>query len=285
MSYRIRNLYLSKDYRKKLFYMLVYKLKESSREKVIKYINKSWDRCDEAIFKDLSVIIKEKDILDNKGSYRKHSIAKLVDDVNPSMYLDIGCLDGNITASMADLFELTKKQTHCVDIINYKKSEDVASKITYITYDGINIPYPDNSFDLVTCFMLFHHIDPSNIRKLMSEIKRVMKKGGVLIVREHDAENSQLFRDLLDLLHEYYDYVINTDNSWESLVKNNNFYESRERWEDLLLEFGFKRRPFKKRKPFRRHKSQKPTRVLSDPLDFSDIRNPFRNFIEIYEHS
>lgn len=42
--------------------------------------------------------------------------------------------------------------------------------------------FPDNSFDLVTCFGVLHHIP--NVSKVMAEIHRVLKPGGCFIFRE-----------------------------------------------------------------------------------------------------
>lgn len=43
-------------------------------------------------------------------------------------------------------------------------------------FDGINIPFPDNSFDVVICTEVFEHVtDPE---KLLKEISRVLNTGG-----------------------------------------------------------------------------------------------------------
>ena len=42
--------------------------------------------------------------------------------------------------------------------------------------------FPDNSFNLITCFGVLHHIP--NVSTLLREIERVLKPGGIFIVRE-----------------------------------------------------------------------------------------------------
>ena len=45
-----------------------------------------------------------------------------------------------------------------------------------------NIDAPDNSFDSILCFSVLHHIP--NITHVFSEIERVTKPGGVILIRE-----------------------------------------------------------------------------------------------------
>ena len=44
------------------------------------------------------------------------------------------------------------------------------------------IPFTDNSFDLILCLSVLHHIP--NVTKVMSEIYRISKSGGYVLIRE-----------------------------------------------------------------------------------------------------
>ena len=44
------------------------------------------------------------------------------------------------------------------------------------------LPYKDNSFDLITCFGVLHHIP--NVSKVLSELFRVLEYGGYILIRE-----------------------------------------------------------------------------------------------------
>lgn len=45
------------------------------------------------------------------------------------------------------------------------------------------IPYKSNSFDLVTCFDVLGQIEVKNIKNAINEFRRVLKPGGILLVR------------------------------------------------------------------------------------------------------
>lgn len=49
-----------------------------------------------------------------------------------------------------------------------------------VFYDGRNIPFPDNTFDHVFSSEVFEHV--FNIEEVLSEIKRVLKPGGRLLL-------------------------------------------------------------------------------------------------------
>jgi ubiquinone/menaquinone biosynthesis C-methylase UbiE len=171
-----------------------------------------------------------------RGINRVKSIQKVIDlKIYPTCYLDIGCFDGNITEAFGNEFNLNKMQVHGADIKSYNNYE----RITFSKYDGITLPYSDNSFDIITCLMILHHIPKKNLFSALQEINRVLKPNGVLILREHDVNNSNQCY-LLDIMHDFYDYVwgdVNTikpekSDQWSTNYKNNH------EWTDLLKNIG-----------------------------------------------
>ncbi|MBT6955819.1 class I SAM-dependent methyltransferase [archaeon] len=64
-----------------------------------------------------------------------------------------------------------------------KKSTIGGKKVTYQkpSISG-KLKFPDNHFDLITCFGVLHHI--ANVSFIMKEFSRVLKKGGILLIRE-----------------------------------------------------------------------------------------------------
>ena len=89
--------------------------------------------------------------------------------------LDIGCGPG------ATLKELSKLG-HTIGIDNSKYALQLAKQrgLKNIRYgDVLHLPFSENSFHIVTAFDVIEHVDDDI--KGLTEIKRVMKKGGIVI--------------------------------------------------------------------------------------------------------
>ena len=178
----------------------------------------------------------------SRGSYRINNIKKYVLNKSRSLdpkifklesYLDIGCFDGGITESIGTYFHLDKTQIYGVDIKKYKSDYE----FNFSEYNGYELPYDDNSFNLITCLMILHHIPPINLEKLMDEIYRVLKKGGIIIIREHSPMN-KLQEMCLDIMHDFYDLVWNADSNMSWNESSNNYKNSNE-WIDIFLNSSF----------------------------------------------
>jgi ubiquinone/menaquinone biosynthesis C-methylase UbiE len=173
-----------------------------------------------------------------RGDNRISSIKKYIrTNFSVSCYLDIGCFDGAITESIGKYFKLNKLQTHGVDINEYNTQQ---KEYVFTQYDGKILPYSDNSFNLITCMMVLHHIKDDNLDKLLQEINRVMKPNGILILREHDVELSESVSKshTLNIMHDFYDYVwtdspINQEDQWCASYKSN------KDWTNLFSQNGF----------------------------------------------
>ncbi len=49
----------------------------------------------------------------------------------------------------------------------------------FVSFDGINIPFPENYFDLIYCKQVFEHVRYP--KELLSDVSRVLKPGGYFI--------------------------------------------------------------------------------------------------------
>lgn len=124
-------------------------------------------------------------------------------DIKYTNYLDIGCNTGSITVEFAKNLQLKKSNIFGIDLewFTEKKIEPV-SGFNFQVYDGLNIPFEDNKFDIITCSMVLHHVDKQNI--LLSEIRRVLKKDGIFFIKEHNATDNNL-ENLIKLEHLLFD--------------------------------------------------------------------------------
>lgn len=233
---KIHQLYHS-THRSRLIYALTYKIDDILiRQRIVNMLDQN---CAD----DMQFYIFCRDLLQNiekketpRGQYRISSIRKytsIIDNIQPTSYLDIGCFKGDITREIGAHFGLSKSQICGIDIKQYQDIPD----FTFDIYDGITIPYTNDSFDLITCFMVLHHVPSDNLVSLLSEIYRVMRPNGLLILREHDAnpfDKNNVY--LLDVLHEYYDHVLNESDTWES---SKAFYNKESFWRRKIIEAGF----------------------------------------------
>ena len=119
--------------------------------------------------------------------YIKKCLAK-AGIVNP-MSLDIGCGGGIIAEDLARI----SRSTTGIDIskasLETAKQHALESGLTidYIEAYAEELPFSDNSFDLVSCCDVLEHVN--DVPKVISEISRVLRPGGVFV---YDTVNRTL---------------------------------------------------------------------------------------------
>ena len=120
----------------------------------------------------------------------KVAFLKKFEKNTPLKVLDVGCGDG-----LTELyFEKHFYDFKLTGIDVSKKSIEVAKERDLVTasfshYNGRDIPFSDNSFELVFVAGVFHHINFALHHSLLLEINRVLKKGGRLYFFEHNPIN------------------------------------------------------------------------------------------------
>lgn len=61
--------------------------------------------------------------------------------------------------------------------------------VAYQSYDGARLPYGDGAFDAVFTVCVMHHVPPARWPAFAAEMKRVVRKGGLAVVFEHNPLN------------------------------------------------------------------------------------------------
>jgi ubiquinone/menaquinone biosynthesis C-methylase UbiE len=93
--------------------------------------------------------------------------------------LEIGCGAGRYTRAFLhyrpDLNVSGCDISHIA--LEEARAADRTGKIRYQLGDALNLPYDDNSFDIVLLFDVFEHV--TDVRKAAGEVARVLKPGGV----------------------------------------------------------------------------------------------------------
>ncbi len=104
--------------------------------------------------------------------------------------LDFGCGDGNSCVYFRKHFNHIN--IHGIDISEESIKIATDKKIAnsdFKAFDGLSIPYPDNTFDLVFTSMVFHHVEHKLHEAILQEIRRVLQPGGRFYIFEHNPHN------------------------------------------------------------------------------------------------
>ena len=59
----------------------------------------------------------------------------------------------------------------------------------YATFDGLNLPYSAESFDAASAVCVFHHVPMTDRVRLASNVRRVLRPGGIFVIFEHNPLN------------------------------------------------------------------------------------------------
>lgn len=158
---------------------------------------------------------------------------------NDFKFLDIGCGNGYKTTSFGHYLGIEPKNLYGTDIKNWgpyseSKHDSHEFNFKYIKEDE-TLDFPNNYFNLVTCFLTIHHV--KNLDKLLLEIKRILKPGGILLLVEHDCHDDY-DKIILDLLHTLFEYF--NDNN-KNVIEKPNFsdYKNWAEWDFILSQYKF----------------------------------------------
>ena len=154
-------------------------------------------------------------------------------------HLDYGGNDGGVASEIANILKLNKEQIYSADLEKWlgNTKNNLYPNITYtLLSENQRLPYNNNSFNSISCLQVLHHVE--YIEYYISELYRVLKPGGVLIIKEHDSinENTQMLIDIEHMVHEYvkpdipnteilksYAAFYKSFNELNTLLKNNGF--------------------------------------------------------------
>lgn len=91
--------------------------------------------------------------------------------------LDIGASTGIIDNYLSSYLAKVTGVDIDVDAISYAKKNFKKNNLTFAVADAMELPFPDNSFDIVICAHVYEHVpDPA---QLFQEVFRVLKPKGL----------------------------------------------------------------------------------------------------------
>ena len=96
--------------------------------------------------------------------------------------LDIGGGNGGFGKATATYHP--DAETFCIDLT----PRFADNGVIHIKGSGLDLPFADSSFDIVTVHAMLHHV-PDDMAACLKEVRRVLRSGGILIVQEPLSKN------------------------------------------------------------------------------------------------
>jgi len=104
--------------------------------------------------------------------------AKILKDSHLQVVIDLGCGEGD----SREFFKKSDPNIKWVGV-DIADSPEVRNRtrsgVEFVTYDGINLPFPDNYCDLVLCKQVLEHVQKP--QELLKDVARVLKPGGIMV--------------------------------------------------------------------------------------------------------
>lgn len=157
-------------------------------------------------------------------------------------FVDIGCSMGEITKELAQAlhtpYGIGIDVLHSSQVI-HNNTGTPTFKYICVTPTHTRLPLDDASQDIVTAIMSLHHIQ--QVDAYLSEIHRILKPEGVLIIQEHDPQSPD-DAVALDILHGLYSMVWAKTGEQEQPFFCQTYdavYFSRQQLQEKLVALGF----------------------------------------------
>jgi ubiquinone/menaquinone biosynthesis C-methylase UbiE len=180
-----------------------------------------------------------------KKEMAKQVLQLLGDKTEINGYLEIGST-GRYISELRKHISLTGNTYLTNDIAPNNSLADIfergqLSKIgTFfpLTYQPISATeIADESVDLVTCHIGLHHCNPEILDGYLKSIHRILRKGGMFIIRDHDVKDDEM-ATFISLVHTVFNLGLGV--SWETNASEFKSFKSIETWSSIISGYGFK---------------------------------------------
>ncbi len=146
------------------------------------------DQYQKEVQDSISFIGQKLDFFIEKKAQHLWNLAKKhVGDPAKLKILDVGCGIGITDQYLTSHFG----KVYGLDIAKglVQKAAKLNPKASYKAYNGRVLPFPNHSMDLTFAICVLHHVPPENWNGFVRELVRVTRKGGLVVIMEHNPLN------------------------------------------------------------------------------------------------
>jgi len=118
----------------------------------------------------------------------------LIDKKEGEKVLELGCSSGFLTKYLGKVTAIDTSE----GMLKIAHSKNPSAKCIHA--DMFSLPFNDKSFDKVVTMRVWNHLNEEDLRKVIKESKRVLKKGGYLIF---DIEEKSIMRTIVSKIYQF----------------------------------------------------------------------------------
>ena len=149
-------------------------------------LSKEWFNKQAPVYDDTNTILYSK-----YGKISCENIFEFLKDKEYTKLLDIGCGTGYLIDMLAKVHEAEYTGVDLSPEMIKQASNKKIKNAKFIEGRSDEIPFDDNTFDIITCSQSFHHYPDTD--KAMQEAKRVLKPGGLYILSDTGVGPFKIF--------------------------------------------------------------------------------------------
>ena len=161
-----------------------------------------------------------------KADYLVDLMGETLGDPNRLALLDIGCGIGNyhrLLAGKVGSIAAVDVSTKCLDVARERNPH-----VDYQHFDGAALPFAALRFDVAFAVCVYHHVPAHQQPPLTTDIRRVLKPGGLFVIFEHNPLNPLTMRVVNNCVFDK-DAVLLRPREAKTLMSDAGFNEVRSR--------------------------------------------------------
>ena len=149
-------------------------------------LSKEWFNKQAPVYDDTNTILYSK-----YGKISCENIFEFLKDKEYTKLLDIGCGTGYLIDMLAKVHDAEYTGVDLSPEMIKQANNKKIKNAKFVEGRSDEIPFDDNTFDIITCSQSFHHYPDTD--KAMQEAKRVLKPGGLYILSDTGVGPFKMF--------------------------------------------------------------------------------------------